>query len=303
MKKIFIIIFIIGLIITFFSFKDKETKIIFVGDLFFDRHIRRAMYQNGEDYIFACLGDFFKKADLVVGNLEGPITPNASVSLVSRVGAPENFTFTFPTNTAKLLNKNNIKIVSLGNNHIGNFGKSGIESTKKYLSEAGVEYFGGLQGDESILRKEVSGNKLTFIAYNEFGGENAKSVAEKIKTEREAGQKVIVFAHWGEEYTTPPRRVKETAKLFAESGAFLIIGAHPHVIQESENLISPQSSLYPKERVTPVYYSLGNFIFDQYWNKEVSTGLALVTKIKGDKIEIEEQRVSIQKTGQTCLEK
>jgi poly-gamma-glutamate synthesis protein (capsule biosynthesis protein) len=144
----------------------------------------------------------------------------------------------------------------------------------------------------------MKGNKITFIAYNEFGGKNAKSVAEKIKTEREAGQKVIIFAHWGEEYTTPPRRVKEVAKLFAESGAFLIIGAHPHVIQEKEIMEIKEGG---KARKVAIYYSLGNFIFDQYWNKEVSTGLALEVKIKGDNFDIIEHHVSINRDGTTCL--
>lgn len=291
MRKFFILIgVIVGLTLLYFISPKQESKIFFVGDMFFDRHIRKAIYAKGEDYIFSCIGDFLKEADLVVGNLEGPVTENASVSLLSQVGAPDNFTFTFPTITAKLLAKNNIKVVSLGNNHIGNFGKDGIASTHKYLEEAGVEYFGGLSGDEPIHQTKIKGQKISFIAYNEFGGESTQKVAEKIVAEKEAGQKVIVFAHWGEEYIAPVARVKKAAKLFAESGASLVVGAHPHVIQNSERVGDTQ-----------VYYSLGNFIFDQYWNKEVSTGLVLELNIKGDDMNVIEHKVSINRDGTTCL--
>ncbi len=275
----------------FFAYqKNSKAKIIFVGDMFFDRQIRKVIYAKGEDHVFSCIHDFLKEADVVVGNLEGPITENASVSLLSQVGAPDNFIFTFPTITAELLAKNNIKIVSLGNNHIGNFGREGIASTHKYLQEAGVEYFGGLSGNEPIHQTKIGGQKISFIAYNEFGGESAQKVAEKIKSEKAAGQKVIVFAHWGEEYIAPVARVKKAAKLFAESGADFIVGAHPHVIQNSERVGDTQ-----------VYYSLGNFIFDQYWNKEVSTGLVLELNIKGDDMSIIEHKVSINRDGTTCL--
>jgi poly-gamma-glutamate synthesis protein (capsule biosynthesis protein) len=305
MKKYYLIISVIIVLVTaLFLFQKKETKIIFVGDMFFDRSIRKVMYAKGGDYVFSCMSDFLKNSDLVVGNLEGPITESASKSLLSQVETPDNYTFTFPTNVPHLLYKNNIRLVNLGNNHIGNFGKEGIASTKKYLSEAKVNYFGGLNSDEPIFRE----GKLSFISYNEFGGESAQKVAEKIVKEKESGQTVIVYTHWGEEYVPATARVKNVAKLFAKSGASLIVGSHPHVIQESEKIISPQPSLYPKERVTTVYYSLGNFIFDQYWNKEVSTGLVLEAKIEDENlpdgkagIEILEHRVSINRDGRTCL--
>lgn len=285
-KSLVALVFLIILSSVFFFYNKRGEKIIFVGDMFFDRHIRRAMYANGEDFVFSCIGDFLKSADFAVGNLEGPVTENASVSLVSAVGAPENYRFTFPTNVPSLLYKNNIHLVNLGNNHISNFGKNGVESTKKYLKEAGIKYFGGFYGDEPVFRED----ELSFVSYNEFGAENKEKIAEKIKKEKEKGQTVIVYAHWGEEYAPAPQRIKNTARLFAESGASLIIGSHPHVILQKEVIGN-----------TTVYYSLGNFIFDQYWNKEVSTGLALEVKIKGNDLDITEHKVSMEKDGKTCL--
>src|SRR3990167_7475696 len=114
MKKVLIFIFIaVVLLGSFFSYEKREAKILFVGDMFFDRHLRKVMYNKGGDYIFSCVGDFIKNADVVVGNLEGPVTENASVSLISKVESSENYIFTFPTNVPALLHKYNIKIVNL----------------------------------------------------------------------------------------------------------------------------------------------------------------------------------------------
>jgi poly-gamma-glutamate synthesis protein (capsule biosynthesis protein) len=100
---------------------------------------------------------------------------------------------------------------------------------------------------------------------------------------------VIVYAHWGEEYIDPPASVRKTAKLFAESGADLIVGSHPHIVQSNEMIGD-----------TPVYYSLGNFIFDQYWNAKVTNGLALLVHISENKINIDERPVQLKTDGRTC---
>jgi poly-gamma-glutamate synthesis protein (capsule biosynthesis protein) len=271
-------------------FKNNQTKILFVGDMFFDRYIRQVANSKGGNFIFSCIGGFLKNSDLVIGNLEGPITDNPSKSMGTKIGSSDNYVFTFPTSTAKLLASNNIGIVDLGDNHIGNFGQEGISSTKKYLNEAGVNYFGGLSGDEPIYLADIGGIKTSFISYNEFGGEAPENVAQKIMSEKNNGRTVFVYAHWGDEYSDAPVRVKNAAILFAQSGADFIIGSHPHIVLPSEKIGN-----------TTVYYSLGNFIFDQYWNSDVSTGLVLEMNVKNGKLETIEHKVSLNRDGRTCL--
>lgn len=296
-KKTYIITLIVAviflIILVAFPYQNREAKVLFVGDMFFDRYIRLVGYNQGEDFTFSCINNFLQDSDLVVGNLEGPITNNPSTSLGTAPGGDGNYTFTFPARTAALLAKNNIKLVNLGNNHIGNFGTSGIELTKKFLDEAGVKYFGGVSGSDDIYRTEIGGNKISFISYNEFAGESVQKIAQKITDEKKSGQTVIVYAHWGDEYAAVPQRVKDMAKLFAQSGADFIIGSHPHIVLPSERIGN-----------TEVYYSLGNFIFDQYWNKSVSTGLVLEFDIKGKSSDwkIIEHKVSLNRDGRTCLE-
>lgn len=304
MKKI--VIFILFILVIYFLYissfekkfeskisfinKPKEVRLLFVGDIFFDRYIRKVMETKGQDFVFSCVNEFLNGYDLVVGNLEGPITDFPSISLGSEIGSPNNFIFTFPTSSAKILHKNNIKIVNLGNNHISNFGKEGFASTKKFLGEYGVEYFGGYYGDEPVLKKEIKGNEISFVSFNEFGGEKAEIIAEKIRGEKVEGRVVFVYTHWGDEYIAPSQRIKNYAKLFAEAGANFVIGSHPHVVLESEKIGD-----------TLVYYSLGNFLFDQYWNEEVRTGLALEIKIKGNTSEILEHKTYLEKDGRVCL--
>lgn len=270
--------------------KPTTTTILFVGDMMFDRYIRQTIRNKGDVHLFGCVIPLFEKADVVVGNLEGPITMHSSVSEGSIVGSPENFRFTFPTTTATMLAQYNIKIVNLGNNHSNDFGAEGIVSTRRALTDAGVVYFGGFAGDSPVYRTTIQGVNLSFVNYNQFGGDVPETVANVIATERAADRFVIVYTHWGEEYSVPTERDRMIAKRFAESGAGIIIGSHPHVVQTHE-LIGD----------TPVYYSLGNFIFDQYWTKEVSNGMALLVTISSTgMVQIEERPTEMLIDGRVC---
>lgn len=272
-----------------------EVKLLFVGDMMFDRYIRKMSEANGDDFIFSCIDDELARADLVVGNLEGPITPYSSVSKGTKIGSPDNYRFTFASTTAKLLTRHHIQLVNLGNNHISNFGLSGIASTQAYLKQASVAYFGGLRGNAPVHRTTISGVDLSFVNYNEFGGDTVDTVVREIGDERALGRTVIVYAHWGEEYVEPPERVRVVARRLAEAGASLIVGSHPHVVQTHEMIGD-----------VPVYYSLGNFVFDQYWDESVSTGLMLSVRIQKDavagvKITADEKPVHLEKDGRVCL--
>jgi poly-gamma-glutamate capsule biosynthesis protein CapA/YwtB (metallophosphatase superfamily) len=269
----------------------QKAEILFVGDMFFDRQIRQVAERKGEEYLFSCVAAFFEGADFVVGNLEGPLTEHASVSAGTVPGSPDNFRFTFPTSTATLLARHHVGAVNIGNNHIDNFGAEGIASTRELLSKAGVLFFGGLAGDETVARAEVKGFPLSFVSYNEFGGSSPEDVAETISDERAAGRIVILYAHWGDEYTDDVTRVRPLAELFVEHGASAVIGSHPHVIQEN-GMIGD----------APVYYSLGNFIFDQYFDERVSHGLAVELSVSGEGITAREYPVVLLRDGRTCLE-
>jgi poly-gamma-glutamate synthesis protein (capsule biosynthesis protein) len=240
-----------------------------------------------------------KNSDLVVGNLEGPITDNPSISLGTEPGSPNNFTFTFPPETAKLLAKNNIKLVNLGNNHTLNLSREGLLQTKKYLEAAGVSYFGDPDSTEEnkVARMDIGGVPISFVNWSDWNSDNTDITAAQIKKESESGREVFVYTHWGEEYVPPLEWVKRLAHSFVDAGADMIVGSHPHIVQESEIYPSNSSGQAGKS----IYYSLGNFIFDQYWDSAVSTGLVLEVNMKDKKVNVIEHKVSLLPDGRICL--
>jgi len=279
---------------------EKTARILFVGDIMLDRGViyysEKSAGKNANGFIFEKIHQELLKNDIVVANLEGPITDNESVSISAKQDSPEIFYFTFNPSWAKTLSENNIRLVDLGNNHILNFGGQGLAETKKYLREAGVDYFGAPDYPKSIAI-EINGIKVAFISYNEFSAYNkieAESAIEEIEAAKKHADIIIVFAHWGAEYVpVPADSVRELSHKFIDEGADLIIGSHPHVIQPVE--------VYKNKRI---YYSLGNFIFDQYFSEETKKGLGVVVKIDKEKrlLKFEEINFYTQPNGQTIVE-
>lgn len=269
----------------------RVAHILFAGDMQFDRHIRDVIDAKGDDAVFGCMAETLGSFDTVVANLEGPITENESRSRGSKVGSPENFSFTFPSRTAETLKAHNIGIVNIGNNHITNFGLEGFATTQGFLMHADVGYFGGIKTDDAVYRTEIEGNIISFVSYNQFGGDSAEATADKIRREKTAGRTVIVYTHWGEEYRPATLNEKSLALIFVTAGADAILGSHPHVVQEDAIVAG-----------VPVFYSLGNFIFDQYWNESVSRGLAVELIVGQDGITVGKRYVTASTfAGSTCL--
>lgn len=272
------------------SFPPKEISILFVGDLMFDRYIRQVAEKRGNDFIFEKVTELLKNNDLVVANLEGPITDNESVSTETIPGEKGHLSFTFDRSLAETLAKQNIKLVNIGNNHILNFRENGLEQTEKYLMESNVEYFGNPKRIENnYLIKEIDGIKIGFVSYNQFGGK-IETTINSIKSIKDKVNIIVVYTHWGKEYEKIPiKGIKNLAHSFMDVGADLIIGSHPHVVQDVEE--------YKGKKI---YYSLGNFIFDQYFDSETQRGLAVKVKINPNnkKMEFQENQIFLEKNGQ-----
>lgn len=270
----------------------RPVKILFVGDMMFDRYIRTAVGKYGKgnyEYVFEPIKEKLAEQNLVVGNLEGPITGKKSVSAETEIGGRGNFVFTFDPAVTKTLARNNIKLVNLGNNHILNQGKDGLIETKKYLAEVGVEYF----GDENFLIKEIEGVKVGFVSYNYSVANSLEKTLEKIGEIRDKVDFLIVCPHWGMEYKIgdPGQQTKSAAYEFIYAGADLVIGTHPHVVQISE--------IYKGKKI---YYSFGNFVFDQYFQKETMEGLGVELTINPDcTLEYNELKFVMNRRGQTEL--
>ncbi|HEY4522736.1 MAG TPA: CapA family protein, partial [Candidatus Paceibacterota bacterium] len=150
--------------------EPQSAVVIFGGDMMFDRTIRTAMEEKGGDHIFSCIDGVLREVDMVVANLEGPITDYPSISQYSKPRDENNFTFTFPPSTAPLLFAHNIRLVNIGNNHIANFGREGMIQTKSWLDTAGVQYFGDPQSPEAerVARTMIGGIAFSFVNWSDW---------------------------------------------------------------------------------------------------------------------------------------
>lgn len=272
-------------------------KVLVAGDLMFDRHIRQHAVQNGNDFIFQPIADFLKAADYVVVNLEGPITSFNSKSVGSVVGSPNNYLFTFPDTLPETLVNHHITLVSLGNNHILNFGQAGLEQTLKHLNTHQISYFGHVSETDQLVPISITRTEknisIGWINYNQFSAQPRQSVITEIARLRSTVDYVVVYTHWDNEYQPKPAvPTVAHARAMIDAGADLVIGSHPHVIQVSEE--------YQGKKI---YYSLGNFIFDQYFEPAVKKGmvLELLFTPNSNEIVIKEHYVELLPTGQTHL--
>ena len=253
---------------------DSEINLLFFGDLMLDRHNRYLMERKGASWFTQNIESMFSSNDLNILNLEGPITDYASAYAPNQGFDTTLLKFTFdPQKTSQFLEQGNFKLVNLGNNHINNYGKSGIEQTFSNLEKNQVEYFGDIQGYEINGKiKEINGQRFAFVSYNEFGGKPLAETVKEITQLKQQTDFVIVYTHWGQEYSLSENASeRQKAYAFVDAGADLIIGSHPHVIQPVE--------VYKDKAI---FYSLGNFVFDQYFSYDTQLGLAVSVRIMSE---------------------
>ena len=265
--------------------KPKNIKILILGDMMFDRGVRSKINTSGFAEIFGPATTTFAEYDLVVANLEGPISTYKSKTILDNNKSISGFQFTFATGTAKALKDAGIDMVSLANNHTDNFGQSGLQQTRQLLNEAGVQHFGSPQNNFEIststcLVAQNSGTQdgvasaedicVGFIGWHEFGTKNHQKILDEIVRLRPFVDYLVVFPHWGEEYKkTPHIEQVRLARVWTDAGADAVIGAHPHVIQQITRRTTADG------RTVPIIYSLGNFIFDQYFSFDTTHGIAV----------------------------
>ncbi len=226
--------------------ESNMVSLTFIGDIMLSRYVGDLIEANSPYYPWNNIQALLKGSDYVVGNFEGQIC--AGKHDPNDAEPPYQFS---STREAVQAMSDYIDIVSLSNNHTMDFGLACFAETKTTLDEIGVEHFGGYFYSDEILRLSSGEIEISLIGYNQFGA-SLDDVLELIEIES-ADRFVIVYPHWGTEYVTSSTITQEAmAEQMVAAGANLVIGSHPHVI-ENQDLIDSSE----------VYYSLGNFIFDQ----------------------------------------
>lgn len=238
------------------------------GDLMLGRSVGYKMARDANfAWPFEKVADVIKGADFSFFNLESPFYHNCPLTNTGMIfcadyRAVEGMVFA------------GIDGVNLSNNHIRNYGSRGLEETRDLLARSNIGYFG--EGENPLI-VELKGIKFAFLGFNEVGliGENYERlkslVSDEVVKSKLTADIVIVSFHWGEEYTkTITSHQKELARIAIENGADVVVGHHPHWVQEKE--------IYHDK---PVYYSLGNFVFDQMWSEETRKGVLLKLVFNG----------------------
>ena len=205
--------------------------------------------------------DYFSKANLNVVNLECPITK--SDNKIKKTGlhlkGDEN-------KIVDLFNKLNINLATLANNHIFDYGVDGLKDTIDFCKKKYLNYVGAGLCDDDVKQPfyfNFKGKKITFLNFTEnewansengLPGANPLDIinnVNQIKKEKNKSDIVIVIIHGGNEYYNLPNpKMQKTYRFYADNGADLIVGHHPHCI-----------SGYEIYNNVPIFYSLGNFLF------------------------------------------
>jgi poly-gamma-glutamate synthesis protein (capsule biosynthesis protein) len=276
--------------------KEKITTLILTGDIMMNRQVEYQIRTTGNGdfkFPFLKIADTLKQADLIFGNLEGPISDKG-------IKAGSIYSFRMSPKTINGLIFAGFNILSLANNHALDYGREAAEDTLLRLKTAGIDYAGaGASGVEaySPVIKEVNGVKIGFLAYTDLGpaswtatskssgiawvGEkNMELVKENIKNAKQKADILIVSLHSGEEYSLEPTQFQvDFSKMAVDEGADIIVGHHPHIVQKNEIYPSMNSG-----QAGWIFYSLGNFVFDQNFLKETMEGQIVKVIIENKKI-------------------
>lgn len=284
------------------------TTIKFTGDIMLGRSVMKTMKDLKDfSYPFHYVAAELNNADITIVNLENPVVTNC----------PEHtsgFTFCTSPEAAAGLAYAGIDMVSLANNHSRNYGNIGLTETIDFLSAYEIKSTG--VGELETIEK--NGITFGFLGFDYVTPNSAAKDIELVKNSDKQVDVLIVSPHWGVEYKAKANDwQRDKARELIVAGADIVVGHHPHWVQDAdcftrsdaspsvlENIpadLLVQGTVCPNETI-PVYYSLGNFVFDQMWSEETKKGAIL--KLTFDNSNIIEQEITatyIEKLGQPVL--
>lgn len=281
--------------------EPQYVSLLFAGDVMAHAkqlrcHKFGSMYDFTRDYQY--IKDIVCAADIALVNLETPLSGKKPYT-----GYPY---FNAPDSLADALDDTGFDIVATANNHIRDQKDGAMKRTCAFLKSQGFEVIGtaGESGESKYALVERSGIKIGFVNFAKSlntgfpkasrpyvnclkvdGGydEGYRAIGEEIAALKAMGAEFIVaFMHWGREYELQGNAIqREMAENIADMGADLIVGSHPHVLQNVAEYTSPVTG-----RNTLIYYSLGNLVSNQPYRYGPGRGhcetgaLALIRLVK-----------------------
>ena len=228
--------------------------------------------------------DLVREADLAIANHEQPTPTNWTYHL-------QGLVFSGKPDLTRIFTRAGIDFLSLANNHIRDYGDAGVINTVKTLDKYGIRHAGAGKNLKAAAKPaylEVDGVTVGIVSCNQFSVPHVRATTTRagaltcksdeafdaIRAARKKADVLIVFPHWGVEYTRSRKEYQERlAARWERMGVDLVVGAHSHIpggIGEIDEM--------------PVFYSLGNFIFDQSWSTATMEGVIAEMTFQGDRL-------------------
>lgn len=256
------------------SRKPQPITMTFVGDIMMDRGVRRSVERNfGGDYhaLFANT-QYLRESDISFGNLEGSVATGGR-----NVGS--RFSFHMDPVSLGAVRGAGFDIVSFANNHVGDWSMDAFVESLQHLRENNILYAGAGESYAQVTTPtviDVRGTKVGFLAATDVGPNWLAATDTKpgillasdphltdIVARAKSQVDVLVVAfHWGSEYSPANAHQEVLAHAVIDAGADIVYGAHPHVMEKFE--------IYNNKLI---FYSLGNYIFDQSFSPHTMRGM------------------------------
>jgi poly-gamma-glutamate capsule biosynthesis protein CapA/YwtB (metallophosphatase superfamily) len=238
---------------------ELRFSLIAAGDIMLGGRAKKVIAEHGEDYPFEAVQPLLRRAEIVLGNLEGPFARKARRE-------HRNYSYAVNPNLATSLTRAGIHVVTLANNHLLDCGRVGVSETLEALARAGVASLGAASNERAAhapVIRQAGQLRIGLLGYywNRRCAATAdlpgsamdlpEDLAADITHLRKQVDRVVVTFHWGIPYEREPlEEDRAKARYAVDCGADAVIGHHPHIIQPFE--------VY---RGCPIFYSVGNFTF------------------------------------------
>jgi poly-gamma-glutamate capsule biosynthesis protein CapA/YwtB (metallophosphatase superfamily) len=271
-------------------------RVAFLGDTMLGGAAQRLLDQHGYDYPLAGIRHLWSDADLVVVNLECPVTRRASPAAKLDTGDARYWYRADPL-SVHALSTHGVGVASLANNHVGDYGAGGVLDTMAALDAAGIAHCGAGSSDTEARRPavvEVKGLRLGFLSvmqrYDMYVTDGVYArrgnpgparlrmsrLGPDIAALRAQVDVCVVLVHWGRNYREVQPLQQRLAKEIAAARPDLVVGHHPHVAQPLEYVDG-----------VPVLYSLGNAAFGtrgRFGSEVPPYGLVAVAEVEPHRV-------------------
>jgi poly-gamma-glutamate synthesis protein (capsule biosynthesis protein) len=261
--------------------RSNTISLVSVGDVLLGNAAAPYLETNGYDWPFANVKALLDSADLVVGNLAAPITTRTK-----KLSSDDDYTYKVAPDSAAALKRAGFHALSLGNNHVLDYGVAVMRETIEALRTNNIAAFGAGDSEDEARRGiiyDFGTVRIGLLSYGDDGSDSkgrAKgarggyaalsrtNLTQDIARMRTNADVVVVSFHWGKNYKDVTESQQKTGRRAIELGADIVCGHHPHIVQGIE--------MYQGK---PIIYSLGNFVFGTKGKYKDKQGYGLVSRL------------------------